>query len=271
MKSTRQDIPKQFSTLTGLGEPIQIFKAKASLAFLTIAAAISFLAFGGFLAYAFYTLYDMWTGNYYPPVIFETMLPWLVAAAVALLILAVLLWKIYSSRKKGAVVYSDGFAFSDRKGIKVWRWEQVHDVTANIVRNYTYGIHVGTTHIYSLINTQGDKLEINDSLKDVENFYTHLQNHTLQLRYQRLADRYNQGEEVVFGPVSISKQNGLRINKKSYPWDTIEKVTINKGVLSIKKIDGGWFSGATASSGTIPNLHVLLSIIDQVIGLKAGS
>jgi hypothetical protein len=270
MTPTRQEFPKQFSSLTGLGEPIEVFHAKASLTFQIIAAVISILAFGGFLAYALYILYDMWTSNYYFPVIFETILPWLIAAAVAFLIGAIVLWQIYSSRKRGAVVYTEGFAFSDRKGVKTWKWDLVQDVTANIVRNYTNGVYVGTTHTYTLVNTRGEKLVINDSLKDVENFYTHLQNNSLQLRYQRLADRYNLGQEVVFGPVSISKQNGLRINKKAYPWDTIEQVTIDKGMLSVKKKDGGWFSGATATSGTIPNLHVLLSIIDQVIGLKAG-
>jgi hypothetical protein len=270
MKTTGQDIPKQFSTLTELGEPIETFKAKASLTFQIIAAVILFLAFGGLLAYALYVLYDLWTSNYYFPVIIETMLPWLIGAAVSLLIGAIVLWQIFSSRKKGAVVYSQGFAYSDRKGVQVWKWENVQEVTANIVRNYTNGIYVGTTHTYTLVNTRGEKLVINDSLKDVENFYTHLQNNSLQLRYQSLADRYNQGQEVVFGPVSISKQNGLRINKKAYSWETIEQVSIEKGVLSVKKKDGGWFSGASATSGTIPNLHVLLSIIDQVIGLKAG-
>lgn len=270
MTSTRQDIPKQFSPLTHLGEPVEVFKAKASLTLQIILTVVFFLVFGGFLFYALYVLYDMWTSKYYFPVIFDTILPWLIIAAVAFLIGAVILWGIYTSRKKGAVVYAGGFAYSDRKGVKAWRWDQVQEVTANIVRNYTNGIYVGTTHTYTLFDTQGEKLVINDAFKDVENFYTHLQNNSLQIRYKRLADRYNQGQEVPFGPVSISKQNGLRINKKVYPWDTIEQVTIDKGVLSVKKKAGGWFSGASATSGTIPNLHVLLSIIDQVIGLNAG-
>ncbi len=41
-------------------------------------------------------------------------------------------------------------------------------------------------------------------------------------------------------------------------------------VLSVKKRGGGWFSGATALASTIPNLHVLLSIINQIVGVKAG-
>jgi hypothetical protein len=198
------------------------------------------------------------------------MLPWFIGAGIALLLVVLVLWQMYTSRKKAAVVYENGFAYSDRKGAKVWKWEQIEAVTANIVRNYTNGIYVGTTHIYTLVSTDGEKLVINDSLKDVENFYAHLENKSLQLRYQRLADMYNQGNRVSFGPVAISKQDGLQVGKRSFTWDAIEQVTIDKGILSVKKKSGGWFSGASATSGSIPNLHVLLSILDQVVGLKAG-
>jgi len=137
-----------------------------------------------------------------------------------------------------------------------------------VVRNYTNGIYTGTTHTYTLHNNQGDKLVFNDSLMNVETLYNQIQNHSLNIRYQKLANAYNAGHPVTFGSVVISKQNGLQIGKKVYPWEEIEQVAINKGILSVKKKDGGWFSGASATSGSIPNLHVLLSILDQVIGLK---
>lgn len=270
MRLTKNEIPKQFSQLRALGVPLEVFKAKASLGFQITAAGVLLIAFGGLTAYAVYLFYDMWSQNYYQPVIIEAVLPWVIGAGATLLLTLLVFWQIYASSKKAAVVFENGFAFSDRKGVKAWKWEQVESVTANIVRNYTNGIYVGTSHTYSLVSSAGEKLVINDSLKDVENFYTHLQNKTLQPRYQRLADQYNQGSKVSFGPVAISKQEGLQIGKKTFPWDEIEQVAIDKGVLSVKKKGGGWFSGATATSGTIPNLHVLLSIIDQVIGLKAG-
>jgi hypothetical protein len=177
---------------------------------------------------------------------------------------------MFRRRKKGAVVYTNGFAYSDHKGVQTWRWEQVQDITANVVRHYTNGIYTGTTHNYSLVKTNGDKLVLNDALKDIEALYTHLQNNTLQQRYQRLADEYNQGNLVTFGQVTIGKQLGIQIGKKTYPWDQIQQVGINKGVLSVKKKDGKWFSGASATAGSIPNLHVLLSIINQIVGLQTG-
>ena len=209
-------------------------------------------------------------GRYYPPVILKTIAPWLIGALLAFLIAAGLLWEMVRRRKKGAVVYTNGFAYSDHKGVQSWRWDEVKNITANVVRHYTNGIYTGTTHNYSLEKTNGEKLVINDAIKDAEAFYTHMQNNTLQHRYQRLADEYNLGNPVTFGPVTIGKQTGIKIGKKSYAWDQIQEVGINKGVLSVKKKDGKWFSGASATAGTIPNLHVLLSIINQIVGLQAG-
>ena len=269
MENKPQTLPKQFNNLMGMGGVVQIFEPKVSMTVRIILSAIFLLGGGGAAAYALYILWQRW-GRYYPPAILKDMAPWLICALIAFLFTAGLLWELFRRRKKGAVVFSNGFAYSDHKGVQTWRWEQVQDITANVVRHYTNGIYTGTTHTYSLVKANGDKLVINDSIRDVEAFYTHLQNNTLQHRYQRMADEYNQGNPVTFGPVTIGKQTGIQIGKKSYAWDQIEQVGINKGVLSVKKKDGKWFSGASATAGTIPNLHVLLSIINQIVGLQTG-
>lgn len=270
MKPVKQDIPKQFKKLSGLGKPTRVFKAKTSLKSQILVASFLLLTSGGLFSYALLISYEMWISNYYYTVILERIAPWLIAAALVFLVFLAVLWRTYIIRKLGAVVYSEGFAFSSWKGVKAWKWEQIKDLTASVVRNYSYGIYVGTNHTYTLINTRGEKMVINDSLKDVEELYSLIQDNSIKIRYQRLADRFNQGEEVNFGPVTIGKQTGLTLAKKSFSWDEIAEVSIDKGILSVKKKDGGWFSGATTTSGTIPNLYVLLSILDQVVGLSTG-
>jgi hypothetical protein len=270
MNTTQIETPKQFANLTGLGNLIELLKSNASKVFLTIIAVVLFLTFGGSIGYALYQGFDMYIHNYYGPIIMKTISPMLITAAITFLLASFVLWRLYANSKKALAVYENGFAYSDRKGVKTWKWDQINRVTANVVRHYTNGIYTGTTHTYTLFNLAGEKLVINDAFKNVENFFTHVQNNSLQLRYQRLADLYNQGKQLSFGPVVISKQNGLQIGKKSFPWDQVDRVSIDKGVLSVKKKDGGWFSGATATSGSIPNLHVLLSIINQVVGLNTG-
>jgi len=252
-----------------MGALVEVFQPKTAVVFQIIFSVVFFLSGGGALAYALYILWQRW-GRYYPPVILKAMAPWLIGALIGFAIAGLLLWELFRRRKKGAVVFTNGFGYSDHKGVQTWRWEQVKDVTANVVKHYTNGIYTGTTHTYTLVNNNNDKLVINDTIKDVEALFTHIENNTLQQRYQRTADAYNQGNPVVFGPVTITKSKGIQIGKKSYSWEEIEQVGINKGVLSVKKKGGGWFSGATATAGSIPNLQVLLSIINQIVGLQAG-
>ncbi|MEN8240396.1 MAG: DUF6585 family protein [Chloroflexota bacterium] len=271
MDENQIKLPDQFSTITKLGKPIEIFQAKSYLILQIILAFLFLVISGGLFVYSTYLGFDLWNKQYYPPIIIKTLLPWFLGLIAAVVITVLIGWQIYSSRKKAAVVYKNGFAYSDFRGVKSCPWDQIKSVTAKVVRNYTYGIYIGTAHTYTLINLNDEKLTINDSLSKVERFYDLLQNKSLQSRYQRSADQYNLGKQVNFGPISISKGQGLLIGKKSYPWDGIAEVSIHQGMLSIKKKDGGWFSGATASSSAIPNLHVLLSIIDQIVGIQTGS
>lgn len=266
----KRTIPRQFSNVFGMGAPVEVFPSKSRLAVYVILIGFLVLGGGSAFAYALYILWQRW-GRYYPPVILRDMLPWVIGAVIALGLGLLLLWEYYTRRKKAAVVYTNGFAYSDRKGVTSWHWDQVTDITANVIRHYTNGIPTGTTHQYTLVNKQGDKIVVNDAIQNVETLYTHIQNNTLQHRYQRLANAYNSGSPVTFGTVTISKEAGIQIGKKTYPWDEIEEVAINKGMLSVKKKGGKWFSGASATAGSIPNLHVLLSIINQIVGLKAGN
>lgn len=269
MEQTPTTLPKQFKNLMGMGSVVQVFPPKVLPAVNIIFAVLFTLGGGGAIAYALLLFLQRW-GRYYFPVVLRTVAPWLIGGLIAIALAALLIWNLFSARKKGIAVFANGFAYSDRKGVQTWRWDQLQDETANVTRHYTNGIYTGTTHVYTLVKLNGEKLVVNDSIKDVESFYTLLQNNTLQHRYQRKADAYNRGEPVNFGPVTISKKSGIQIGKKTYPWDEIEQVGINKGVLSVKKKNGGWFSGASATAGSIPNLHVLLSIINQIVGLNAG-
>lgn len=262
-------VPKQFNNLMGMGAPVAVFPSKPMMVLNLILTGLLLLGGGGALAYVLYILWDRW-GRYYPPAILKTILPWVIASLIAFLLAALLLWSIYTRRKKAVVVYTNGFAHSDRKGVISWHWDQVKDVTANVIRHYTNGIHTGTTHQYTLVHNNGEKLMVNDTIKDVEKFYNHVEDKTLQQRYQRLANDYNSGRPVTFGNVTISKASGIQIGKKTYPWEEVEEVAINQGLLSVKKKGGKWFSGARATAGSIPNLHVLLSIINQIVGLKTG-
>ncbi len=178
-------------------------------------------------------------------------------------------WGAYANWNKAVVVYERGFAYRDRKGIRIWRWEDVVSMTSAITRHYHSGIYTGTTHIYTLHNRKNRRLVLSDSMRKVEELAKNIDEGIFPLLYARAADGYNAGQVIAFGPVTINTA-GISIGRKTYPWPDVKEVSIRKGILKVSRKDGSWFSGASALAATIPNLRVLLAIIHQVVGLKTG-
>lgn len=264
-----QQIPAQFSGVQRLGNPVTVYRAKVSVTANVFFSGFFILSSGGALLIALAIGWGRW-GSEPPQAIVLAIMPWLVVSAACFGVGALIVWRLMSNRKKAAVIFTDGFAYSDSNGVQVWQWEQVEEITADVVRHYALGLHTGTSHTYTLQKSNGERLVLNESLQEIESFYHHLENSTLKRRYQHLAGSYNQGNTVNFGPVRIGKQLGIQIGTQTCPWEEVGEIVIDKGILTVKKKTGGWHGKATAPAGEIPNLHILLSIINQIVGLKTG-
>jgi hypothetical protein len=229
-----------------------------------------FLLWGGAVAAVLYGVYQAYRWQSYGPVMIEDRLRAPLILAFILFVVGLLVvWVLYVNWKKAAAVYEHGLAYASRKGLEMWRWEEVAQLLAAITRHYTNGIYTGTTHVYTLIDPQNRRLVLNDSLTHVEELGKTIEAQTFPLLYASVSAQYNSGTAVPFGPVTISK-SGIQFKNKVYPWTDVKEVSIRRGILQVSKKDGGWFSGASAAVAGIPNLRVLLSIIDQVVGIKTA-
>jgi hypothetical protein len=264
------ELPEQFQNLMGMGSVQAVFPVrKMSKWGSLIVGVLSLLATGLIFLMGIWYVYDR-TSQYGPAVLLDSLIAPLVIAVIAFLIAFFSLWSAISNWKKAVVVYQNGFAYSDRKGVQDWRWEDVESLTAAITRHYTNGIYTGTTHVYTLRKRDSTRLVLNDTISKVESAADSIRQGAFAVLYPRYAQAYNTGQTVVFGPVALSKANGIQIGKKTYPWSEVAKVSINKGFVQVAKKGGGWFSGASAAASQIPNLEVMLHIINQIIGVKTG-
>jgi len=176
-------------------------------------------------------------------------------------------WWAYTNWSKGVVVYERGLALHDRKGLRLWRWEQILSMTAAITHPFMGGTATGRLHAYHLVNRQNQRLVFNDLTYQVEELAKLVQTAIFPNLFDEAARQYNAGKELFFGPVSIDK-GGIQIGDKTYAWGEVQAVSIQRGVLKVSKKEAPRFSGASAPASGIPNLNVLLEIIHQVAGLK---
>ena len=259
-------IPEAFTSVMGLGAPKQYIKGGNRI----LNLVLSVVLLGGAALLVLYGVYEAFNWSFYGSAMVTGKLTGpLVFAGILFLLGALAGWSAYSNWNKGVMVYERGFAYRDRKGIQTWRWDNVVSITAAITRHYTNGIYTGTTHVYTLFNNQNEKVVLNDSFKAIEGLAAVIENGVYPILYERAAQAYNTGQTLTFGPVAINK-GGIVIGKKNYPWVDVKQVSIQNGFVKVSKKDGGWFSGASASAAVIPNLKVLLAIINQVVGIKGG-
>ncbi len=260
-------LPEAFVSVPGLGMPKAWFPVKGRNRVGNLVLFFLFLSASCLLF--FYGLYDTYTAyEQHGPAMIDDRLIVPTLISIGLFVLGGLAgWAAYKNWNRGVAVYEKGFVWRDRAGLHPWIWEEQASLTAAITRHYTNGIYTGTTHVYTLLNKQNERLVLTDAYQNVEELASLIEQSIFPLLYDRAAAQYNSGQAVVFGPVAISK-SGIVIGKKTYPWPEVQQVSIQQGFLKVSKRDGGWFSGASAAASAIPNLRVLLSIIDQVVGVK---
>jgi hypothetical protein len=262
-------IPEVFNSVTGVGAPRVYFPVKKWNRWGNLIICLVLLAAAALvLLYGIYVTYLAYQQN--GPVMIDDKLPVPLGITLVLAVFGGLAgWGAYASWRKGALVCERGFAYNDRRGLQVWNWEDVVSMRAAITRHYTNGIYTGTTHVYTLFNRQNQRLVFGDSIGKVEELVKLIDESIFPRLYEQAAGQYNAGQTIVLGPVAISKE-GITISRKTYPWSDVKEVSIHHGILKVSRKDGGWFSGASASASTIPNLRILLTIIHQLVGLKAG-
>jgi len=262
-------LPEAFQAAFSLGMARRHFPVKKMNRVGSLVACV--LLLGASLVILLYGIWDAYQAYLRngPAVIDDRLAVPAILALAAFLIGLLSGWSAYTNWNKGAVVYEKGFAYRDRKGLHSLRWEQLLSMNAAVTRHYTNGIYTGTTHVYTLVDREGRRLVLNDGLVKVEELAALIEENTYDLLYAQAAEQYNLGQVLAFGPLVLSK-GGLQIGKKTYPWQEVREISIQQGVLKVSRKDGGWFSGASAMAAAIPNLRVLLSILDQVVGIRIG-
>ena len=262
-------IPEVFQTASGLGALLGYYPVRRShrlgnlvVCLVLLAGAALVLLYGIYSSFLAYQLHG--------PAVIDNKLTASLLIAVLLAGLGALAgWGAYANWRKGAAVYERGLAYQDRTGLKTWSWEDILSMTSAVTRHYTNGIYTGTSHVYNLLGRHNQKVKLGDSIGKVESLARVIDTNIFPLLYPRAVEHYNSGEMLPFGPVAISKQ-GITIGKRTYPWGEVKEVSIHRGILKVTRKDGGWFGGARAPAAAIPNLRVLLAIIQQVVGLKAN-
>lgn len=261
--------PEAFSSLSSLGGLIETFPLRKGRRWTWLIAALILLTASASVKIYGITLAYLGWKRYGAAVVGESLFWPLVIAAGLFLSSLIFAGVAYANWTKAIVLYQNGFTYKDRRGLHPWRWRDVAALRMAVTRHDVLGIHTGTTHAYTLENRNGNRLALNDGFSRMEELARVIEENTFSLLFEQAAQQYNFGRNLTFGPVMVNKA-GIQVGRKSYGWGEVQQVSIQQGILKVSKKGGGWFNGASAAASNIPNLRVLLDVIDRLAGIQIG-
>ena len=231
-------------------------------------AATLFLILPGLALLALATQLDAKDADARPP---------LLAVGVVLAILGALAFA--QQNKTKVVLRADGLERWGLRG-KLWalRWAEMQELHYRVVKVRLGGLlgmllpALGTNYHLALTDPNGRKHRLPGNLKAMDVLAERVAEQQTTAHFAAARTKIDAGEEVRFGkPVALDREK-LSVRKlfggmKSCPIGEIEKVTVENGALKIRQ-RGKTFAFARMQTGSVPNVFLLLRLLDSLVGRK---
>lgn len=185
----------------------------------------------------------------------------LVGLVICLGLGALFFWIAWRNWRLAAALFEEGFAYYDRKGLRVVPWDDIDLVYQSIIKRYVNGVYAGTMHTYTVMLRDGARLVLDDRLRDVEAIGGAVVKTSAVRLLPRYAAAVQAGQRVSFGPLALDL-NGLYSGSKSLAWGEIKAVKLDRGILSVAK-EGKWLNWTSATVPQIPNFYVLMTLLSR--------
>jgi hypothetical protein len=166
-------------------------------------------------------------------------------------------------------VHAGGIVHSHRGTTRIIPWEDISSVTQAIAVVDQSGGQGGTTHTYTIeLKDLSKFVYTNKLIKDVEELGNIILENTSFVILPQVRLKYDSGEMVTFGRLGLNKE-GLHQKKNKLGWEDIQGVKVSEGYLTVNK-QGKWLRWRNIEASSVPNLHVFLIFVNEIVGMEAG-
>jgi len=206
------------------------------------------------------------------------------ATAVGIAILLTILWVVLwvAVGKAEVTIHTEGIRRVTVLGVQEMVWQDIVETRfSQVPVSHAAAAHFGLLGYLiaaaspgaasgqrrlALQTADGHKLKLSENWRDVENaIRTVLQRVNPRLR-QEMQKQIQNNMTVKFGNVSLSQEGVIWKNKEPIPFHRIVKCKVEGANLRIKE-EGKWLDNISVNTGKVPNVFVLMDLIDS---LRAG-
>lgn len=183
-----------------------------------------------------------------------------------LILLAVLVLLFFWLMSVQVRLHHDGISYRSLFGEKEMRWDAVERFYYSAIKRSVNFIPVGTYYYFKFVDSEGKKLRFGNRVERLGKLGPKLVEHSLPALFKKVADRFNNGEEVDFGAIRVSKAGGIKVKKlfghEEIPWDQVSSYAIQTGHFYV------WRKGEKRTRGPslreVPNAFVLHGLLNSI-------
>ncbi len=204
-----------------------------------------------------------WLGR--PLVLSEPLFAILFTAMVAgFVLLATGFWFVATAARSKSfkfVVFEQGFHCETLKRVEWGRWD-----TISTVRMKSWSSVGGRRFLCQLRLQNGSELKFVNNTIDFPGIAHLCDRIQLELTSRQLPqalETFEQGETLRFGLIKVDSA-GITKGKRFLPWKLVRNMQLEKGAIVITS-DNGPIHWPDATPYTVPNIFVLLSLVEQVV------
>jgi hypothetical protein len=244
-----------------LGQPITVFKASVArqaalmiIGFLTIGAGAAVIIVGILLAL-------LQRGGFRPG--FLLLVP---VGALVVFLGTLLVVHTLRNLSLRVAIYPDALVRIRHRTVDLYYWDEIESVYQRVMNHYVNGVYTGTTYTYTVHRHDGKKAVFNDQIKNVQSLGELIQQEAMRCLLPRAFARYQDGKSVTFGKIAVD-QEGFTYGNAFLPWGEVKGIKLAQGTLVVSQ-EGKWLSWCKVNVASIPNLFVLLALLDKIVGVE---
>ncbi|MFZ5885231.1 MAG: DUF6585 family protein [Chloroflexota bacterium] len=243
-----------------MGEIQAVYKQGMASKLSNAFGSLLFLLAGGYVLY-----YGLNYKNVYPDVA-ATNTPFIVGFALILIGAGgYWAWTLFSRWNEVAVLYQNGFAHFNGRDVTSFQWNDITSITAKVTRMTVYHfIPAGTMRKY-IFESPSARLKLDGTLSGVDELVNQIRQNVFPIMVNRLSQELNAGKTLSFGPISISRTEGIRSKNKKYAWADVAGLRVVNGILEVVPKKKGLFGRISSDIGFIPNLDILIALSTDMI------
>lgn len=251
------DLP--FQPAIGMGSVQVVYRQSIASKIMNLFGSLLFLIAGGFiLRYGYNYQYTF-------PEVAKENTPWIYGFGLLVLGLgAYWAWDIFSKRKYMAVLFQNGFTYFNGRQATSFKWDEITSVTQAVTQmSYFNVIPAGTTKKFT-IEGPSATLKMDGTLSKVDELLSEVRKNSYPCRFERQMQELEGGRTLQYGPLSISKADGIQMKNKRIAWADIANMRIENGNLEIVSRQKGLFKNISTPIGKTSNVDVFLGISEAM-------